>query len=1530
MRRLKKSLALLLALAMVLSTFAITGVSAQTFGDTNGHWAEALIDKWSGNGVINGYEDGAFRPDDYITRAELAKIISTAKNYTNMADIAFADVAGDEWYVSDLRKCVAQGVIGGYEDGTFRPDNYITREEASAMFVRAYNINATALLNFADSADVSEWAKTAVTALVGANVIGGYEDGTFRPGASITRAEVVKILDGAAQAEVLFPQATGTTSGTNSVGTIGNLGNMGGGSGGGGGGNQPSTSFNVAFNANGGKFSNNSAIKTINVGRNGVIGSRAEEPTRDGMLFAGWYTSIDAANELIESKKWDISSPVTRSMTLYAGWYIDGKVVVSFEVNGGTPAVPAQTIDAGSTAAEPSVQPTRAHYQFAGWYTKNIGGSRVNFDAKIKVNTRYYARWTVDADYASQEITLPDETTGSYRNGTIEAIPPSVIPGETVTFSITAPEGFEVDDIPAVKYISSSTGGEVEIDKAAVKYNEATNEYSFVMPSDVQNGSMSINPHYVTAVPTEKPLPPTPTVDPNAPTEKPVITEPPADMPTYYFSNEIFQKYSKDPQVPANKEIGGLTLSKAVDIDDNSKTFADSGYKYSRRLKLGTATLKFKVLGSCKILIDAASASSEDRSFSVKAGSTDLGTFDCKNGALPTAEINYTGGVAEITIAPAAGINVYGIDVKYTEPVQTLPPQATATAEPTPPPANPLVPQESAKAWLASDNFQVLYENSAKSSTVKFDIINDCNMNNLYLRKSSKLINYENMLDFGNTDEEYHVFSDGMTLPTEILNFRDSTEMEFIPSATKPGKLKLYYGGKAAGDSLVTVTQGDTISDGVVGETGDIVVVDVKAKETVKITSQANGWLFAVMYIPEGTTLEPIKPEEKQEYKATLNVTGAKDGAKLEDASAAVSVSAASDETWVESAEPAAEVVAAAEETWVASEAPTLGSSVNIGESLVLTFGREGDVQTVSVKEANVLTGVKEQATAFSFSKGQIGGNNKGGVIDESNPNEGELADGTKVTWTRAVSPSITDGVATVPNTGVFYKIEAKAAGSVVIKGKVGSGKEFAFMDATEPKFVTDSKSSTVYDPADRLTADLTTINVELEKDHTYYLVGMGTKMSLESISFTVGGTSTEPADPTTAPADPTSSPSETTKPTVNLSGTWDAKENQDSYNESVDPSPFTFGAVTMDPLPGNESEGWAYVGAGTKHPSYTDLGATAGNNAMITNKTVEFDENGIPTSGSCVKVNTTAKGVLSVDYLNINGKDALCVGVVKDGAYSEIEDTLTIEAGAEVSDEIGQSIVPCSVDIPVETGVDYYVYSRNKINFRKFVFIADGEETPSTTTEPDAANVYKFLNGTTVNYVGEAVTDGEVPTIVVTAEDGSSVAVNGTSFVMPAQDVTVTVTYGPMPTEEPKNQNEWTYDASLDGCPAGTELMSGLTTLFADKVDSKKYLTSDANGSFDGTAATGTALKYVASANGILSVGIKGLGTPGSSGNKVVYLVEEGGSQEAPIAKLENTSTTDKLDGEVKGAVEAGKTYYIYGAGTKACFVSALFTPAQ
>ena len=117
MRTFKRSLALVLAIAMVLTTFGMTVVSAAQYNDTEGHWAESYINTWSGYGVIQG-DGGYFRPDDAITRAEVAQVTDNVISYEKIADNMFTDVSTTDWFADAVLKLVAAGTLTGNGDGT--------------------------------------------------------------------------------------------------------------------------------------------------------------------------------------------------------------------------------------------------------------------------------------------------------------------------------------------------------------------------------------------------------------------------------------------------------------------------------------------------------------------------------------------------------------------------------------------------------------------------------------------------------------------------------------------------------------------------------------------------------------------------------------------------------------------------------------------------------------------------------------------------------------------------------------------------------------------------------------------------------------------------------------------------------------------------------------------------------------------------------------------------------------------------------------------------------------------------------------------------------------------------------------------------------------------------------------------------------------------------------------------------------------------------------------------------------------------
>ena len=181
-----KRIASFLLAAMLLTSIAF----AANFTDFGAdHWAYQYVDELVASGVINGYEDGTYRPEANVTRAELAKLIaaqfgaSVEKNYT--------DVAETDWFY----EYVTAGGSYFLADGAFYPANQATREEVAYAIYVAKNLNsASSNASFTDVADIDENYKEAVASVFQSGIITGYPDGSFRPKNNITRAEVATVL----------------------------------------------------------------------------------------------------------------------------------------------------------------------------------------------------------------------------------------------------------------------------------------------------------------------------------------------------------------------------------------------------------------------------------------------------------------------------------------------------------------------------------------------------------------------------------------------------------------------------------------------------------------------------------------------------------------------------------------------------------------------------------------------------------------------------------------------------------------------------------------------------------------------------------------------------------------------------------------------------------------------------------------------------------------------------------------------------------------------------------------------------------------------------------------------------------------------------------------------------------------------------------------------------------------------------------------------------------------------------------------
>ncbi len=176
---------------------AVPTVPQTAFNDISGHWAARYSRELSKRGIINGYADGSFRPENHITRAELAKVLTAAFGSAEGAAAAFSDVTADSWYYPYIANALAQGIVTGYEDGSFRPDAFVTKQDAVLMMYRAMLLKKSLPAGYAvfkDDLSISSYAIDATRCLGELGIITGNEAKEFMPQTNITRAEIAAVV----------------------------------------------------------------------------------------------------------------------------------------------------------------------------------------------------------------------------------------------------------------------------------------------------------------------------------------------------------------------------------------------------------------------------------------------------------------------------------------------------------------------------------------------------------------------------------------------------------------------------------------------------------------------------------------------------------------------------------------------------------------------------------------------------------------------------------------------------------------------------------------------------------------------------------------------------------------------------------------------------------------------------------------------------------------------------------------------------------------------------------------------------------------------------------------------------------------------------------------------------------------------------------------------------------------------------------------------------------------------------------------
>ncbi|WP_206669822.1 S-layer homology domain-containing protein [Paenibacillus luteus] len=164
------------------------------FKDTTAHWAQSTVNIFVQLGFVKGYSDGAFHPNASITRGEFATIIAKVFDLSAANDNKLADVSG-HWAESSINALIESGIISGYEDGSFKPNKEISRAEIISIISKIINLadvkdDAASAFNDIDLA----WNKDQIQKAASAGIISGQGNGQFSPNKPSSRAEALTII----------------------------------------------------------------------------------------------------------------------------------------------------------------------------------------------------------------------------------------------------------------------------------------------------------------------------------------------------------------------------------------------------------------------------------------------------------------------------------------------------------------------------------------------------------------------------------------------------------------------------------------------------------------------------------------------------------------------------------------------------------------------------------------------------------------------------------------------------------------------------------------------------------------------------------------------------------------------------------------------------------------------------------------------------------------------------------------------------------------------------------------------------------------------------------------------------------------------------------------------------------------------------------------------------------------------------------------------------------------------------------------
>jgi len=183
------------------SVYAAVSSSPPTFEDVKQRWSRQAVEEMAAKQIVSGVAAGKFAPERKVTRAEFAAMLVRALGLSESRDNpSFKDVDGSRWYASSVAAAAEAGLVGGLADGAFRPDQTVTRAEMAVMLANALDYlgegkGRTADLGaYKDAASVAEWAKKDLATVLAAGIMTGRSDGRLAPDRPAARAEAAVLL----------------------------------------------------------------------------------------------------------------------------------------------------------------------------------------------------------------------------------------------------------------------------------------------------------------------------------------------------------------------------------------------------------------------------------------------------------------------------------------------------------------------------------------------------------------------------------------------------------------------------------------------------------------------------------------------------------------------------------------------------------------------------------------------------------------------------------------------------------------------------------------------------------------------------------------------------------------------------------------------------------------------------------------------------------------------------------------------------------------------------------------------------------------------------------------------------------------------------------------------------------------------------------------------------------------------------------------------------------------------------------------